>query len=273
MDSFIKAIVEGKLGSLAIFIGFFLLLIPNVKPIYDIFDAFPKRKLTVLQDFVGEKGATGRTRKVIQEEFDSIGFWYATGIKAERRLREAIINLHELTDGRLKYVDIKRSRSFLSIMQDGTLKVRKFTRLDDFIYLFSFIGSKLLFSFAILALSILIFFPINNPGIRLALLLQVVLLFILAIFYHLQSLPLSAARKIKDEISKIHEKSLYPYTYQELKSNQNSKIILSDAEKEAARKRFESHFGEIDPGFPVGADNEMIDADLVREYRSNHQEE
>lgn len=99
------------------------------------------------------------------------------------------------------------------------------------------------------------------------------MLFILAVLYRLQTFSLSAARKIKDEISKIHEKSLYPYTYQELKSNQNSKTIPSDAEKEVARKRFESHFGEINLDFPMGADNEMIDADLAREYRSNHQEE
>jgi len=95
------------------------------------------------------------------------------------------------------------------------------------------------------------------------------LFFILACIYKLQTLPLSIARKIKAEICK---QSFSLHTYGDLKSNQNSKATLSEAE-EAARKRFESHFGEIDLSLPVGVDNEMIDADLAREYSSNHQEE
>jgi hypothetical protein len=31
-------------------------------------------------------------------------------------------------------------------------------------------------------------------------------------------------------------------------------------------------FGSIDLGYPTGADNESIDADLAREYASNHEE-
>ncbi|ARI80970.1 MAG: hypothetical protein IM466_00605 [Microcystis sp. M04BS1] len=45
----------------------------------------------------------------------------------------------------------------------------------------------------------------------------------------------------------------------------------TEAEKEAARKRFERHIGSIS-GYPTGADNESIDADLAREYASNHEE-
>lgn len=40
---------------------------------------------------------------------------------------------------------------------------------------------------------------------------------------------------------------------------------------QAARNRFERHFGEVDLGHPTGVDNESIDADLAREYASNHE--
>jgi len=50
----------------------------------------------------------------------------------------------------------------------------------------------------------------------------------------------------------------------------NLNLGRTEAEKQAARKRFESHFGEIDLGYPTGADNESIDADLAREYADNH---
>lgn len=35
----------------------------------------------------------------------------------------------------------------------------------------------------------------------------------------------------------------------------------------------EKFFGSIDLGYPTGLDNEEIDADLAREYGSNHEDE
>jgi predicted transcriptional regulator len=42
------------------------------------------------------------------------------------------------------------------------------------------------------------------------------------------------------------------------------------AEQEAARRRFEGHFGEIALGYPTGADNDSIDTDLAHEYADTH---
>ena len=38
------------------------------------------------------------------------------------------------------------------------------------------------------------------------------------------------------------------------------------------RARFESHFGTVGLGYPTGADNEAIDADLAREYADDHED-
>jgi hypothetical protein len=43
------------------------------------------------------------------------------------------------------------------------------------------------------------------------------------------------------------------------------------AEQQAARERFEQHFGEVDHSDATGADNEQIDADLAREYADTHE--
>ncbi len=40
----------------------------------------------------------------------------------------------------------------------------------------------------------------------------------------------------------------------------------SEAETQAARARFERHFGAVNSGDPHSADNDRIDADLAREY-------
>ncbi|HBL13070.1 MAG TPA: hypothetical protein DD379_17075 [Cyanobacteria bacterium UBA11162] len=40
----------------------------------------------------------------------------------------------------------------------------------------------------------------------------------------------------------------------------------TEAEKESARQRFRRHAGAINWGYPTGADNASIDADLIRAY-------
>lgn len=42
--------------------------------------------------------------------------------------------------------------------------------------------------------------------------------------------------------------------------------IESEADKQAARQRFERHFGAVNLGHATGVDNESIDADLARTY-------
>ena len=46
----------------------------------------------------------------------------------------------------------------------------------------------------------------------------------------------------------------------------------TEAEKKTARARFERHFGTLKLEHPTALDNESIDADLVREYASTHEE-
>jgi hypothetical protein len=46
----------------------------------------------------------------------------------------------------------------------------------------------------------------------------------------------------------------------------------TDAEQQAARERFERHFGAVNLGHPTGADNESIDADLARAYGDSHED-
>jgi hypothetical protein len=46
---------------------------------------------------------------------------------------------------------------------------------------------------------------------------------------------------------------------------------LPPAELEAARQRLRRHFGAVKSGNPQSADNDQIDADLVREYENPHE--
>lgn len=44
------------------------------------------------------------------------------------------------------------------------------------------------------------------------------------------------------------------------------KLLLDEAEKSAARVKFERHFGALELNGSTDLDNESIDADLAREY-------
>ena len=54
-------------------------------------------------------------------------------------------------------------------------------------------------------------------------------------------------------------------------NGQSPYLLRTEAEKEAARRRFERHFGEIDLGYPISVDNAGIDTDLAHEYADTHE--
>ncbi len=60
--------------------------------------------------------------------------------------------------------------------------------------------------------------------------------------------------------------------YGHLHNWQAARACRTEAEKQAARERFEQHFGEVDLGYATGVDNEQIDLDLTREYADPHEE-
>jgi hypothetical protein len=47
----------------------------------------------------------------------------------------------------------------------------------------------------------------------------------------------------------------------------------SSDEARTAADRFERHFGSVDVGYPTGIDNDLIDADLSREYAAHAEEQ
>ncbi len=53
---------------------------------------------------------------------------------------------------------------------------------------------------------------------------------------------------------------------------QGIKLLNNEAEKDMARAKFEGHFGLLKVDSSMSLDNESIDADLVREYASDHEE-
>ncbi len=62
-------------------------------------------------------------------------------------------------------------------------------------------------------------------------------------------------------------------TLLEQRFTQTTKLLLSETEKALAQSRFEHHFGTLALDQSMSLDNESIDAALVREYASAHEDE
>jgi hypothetical protein len=60
--------------------------------------------------------------------------------------------------------------------------------------------------------------------------------------------------------------------YSRFRDWQSIRTQRTESERQAARERFERHFGEVDLGYATGVDNDQIDADLAREYADTHEE-
>jgi len=58
--------------------------------------------------------------------------------------------------------------------------------------------------------------------------------------------------------------------YGRARASQSGGETRPGAHEQAARERFERHFGEVDLDDATGADNARIDADLAQEYADTH---
>jgi predicted DNA-binding antitoxin AbrB/MazE fold protein len=76
------------------------------------------------------------------------------------------------------------------------------------------------------------------------------------------------------QIEAVYENGvLRPDEPLDLKPNTRVRVTIQmPAEPQRSRGTLRELFGSVDLGYPTGADNESIDADLAREYASTHEE-
>ncbi len=205
MPEIIKLIGEGK--NLWVIAGCLLLpLCFNIKAIHSFFDTLSVRKLPVLKDFSGETGATGLTKEVLQEAVNSALFRYITGINAEEKLREKIIKLHQLADGRLTYRDIKRTLVFIEIKQNGQLCIRSLTLFDWIRFCINWLFS-LIFAFTAIVFLLIPLLTPTELRFQVVAYLYSLVLFTFFLLILSQTTPIVLIKKVKLEVNKINKKS------------------------------------------------------------------
>ncbi|MEH2441380.1 hypothetical protein [Nostoc sp.] len=81
-----------------------------------------------------------------------------------------------------------------------------------------------------------------------------------------------AALQQQAEIAGISLAELVTTSIQQQYGSLRHEKSQTEIEQKAARQRFRSHAGAINLGYATGADNESIDADLVRAYSDTSEE-
>lgn len=175
------------------------LLIANMRKIMDFWSGFFDRKLTILRSSIGESGATGKTKEVLQDQLDEAYFKYATRISAEKRKREALIQLHESAQGELSWIHLKRASQFLDPTDKDKVMV-KVGRWDRFFCWYSAFVAVLFTFVSVFFVSVIPF--CGNLKVALAFLGVGGLAGIVAMIVFAQTFPVSSARRIEKFIQK-----------------------------------------------------------------------
>jgi hypothetical protein len=123
-----------------ILVGFLI----NLDKISDFLERFSDRKLRTTRKLIQEQASTGMVSEVLQESMNAITFELVHGIKANRYLRDAIIDLCESSRGRLNYSDFRKVAGFLGIGKYGNIEIQKFNLINRWAsYLFFPVGFTL----------------------------------------------------------------------------------------------------------------------------------
>ena len=181
VETLINLFKEGK-GLEIIIPSLILAFIFSLNKVYEFFDKVSKRDLNFLKSLINENSITNQTKDIVQECINSRIFKYVTKINAEKHLREKIIELHELANGRLTYANFRNARQFLIIGDNGNLEICTITKGDKIGKFVHQAASFLFWSMFFGCLIIFVFTPNDDIKNKLGILLDTILLFCLARF-------------------------------------------------------------------------------------------
>lgn len=179
-----------------------LLLNKDFSKFFDFFERKEKRRSEHLDLYVSKSElADEESIRVLRDLRDAEYFKIATGIYAEKRLRRALIGLHERTSHHTTWGHIRRAIQFLEADKQGNVSVRDFTRFETIGYWYNqIIGyASLLLAAGIISLLLLSY--IKGPSAVAISIGGSFAIILFAMFAFAQNWPVQAAKRIKAEIS------------------------------------------------------------------------
>lgn len=175
-------------------------IIFNFRAIIDFFDERNKAKLSKLSDALQCEHLSVLTKAHLQEELATEHFRRTTGIRAEKLLRDALIEAHKNTNGELRFVHFKRALPYVQY-QGKKLRI-KITKIEKLLFIYNFIIGL------VLAISGLLLFA-SIGFIEAETALHVVkyigiafFIIVVGVFMLFEALPVFSARYVRRELEK-----------------------------------------------------------------------
>jgi hypothetical protein len=180
---------------------FWLIVNKDFSHLFDILERKEKKRAEQLDLYVAKPElADSESLKVLSDLRDAHYFKIATGIYAEKKVRRALINLHNHTSHHINWRQIQRAFPYIEVKEDESIIIRRMTSFEAIGYWYNQIVGyfSLLFAAAIFTLFLFVT-PRTFGNVSLGVIGGLIMIFF-ALFVFAQNWPLLAARKIQHEL-------------------------------------------------------------------------
>ncbi len=182
-----------------------LALLMNLSKIQDFIDSKKKKKIDNLKEAVKNDHIKGLTKSHLENLIEKEYFKFSTGIDLEREFREALIALHQSTDGEVRFAHFKRAIPHLSYKNHEIIV--NVTLFEKILFAFNLLSSVVI-GFYGAVLFILPSLVKDQTVIQIITMFALGAFFVgLAMFMMSQVFPVVSANIIKSEIAKLKAKT------------------------------------------------------------------
>lgn len=130
---------------------FWFFLNKNLTNIFNFFESKERKRLVGLEAYVNNpQVADGEALEVIKDLRDACYFKVATGIYAEKNLRDSLISLRKKISDEISWVNIKRAMPYIKVGQNSSIEIREENLSEKLGYYYNlvvgwlFLGSSVL---------------------------------------------------------------------------------------------------------------------------------
>lgn len=197
MESLVATFISmlGKGEYLSLLIGITVSIFLNYRKILESFDQIQKRRLERIKEALSSDYTSGLTRERLKEDLETEYYRLATGVFAEKPLREEMINTHKSMEKEVGFYHFLRARDYISL-ENGMFSI-KIKRIDNAAYYYNIFTSLLLFLGAAFILLTIVFSPGGEWGGALRNVLYLTFVVLALIFTLTQIKPTFSARLIQ----------------------------------------------------------------------------
>lgn len=203
LNKIIESLINGNiLVAISILAIAFLF---NIQKLFAFYDDRKKARIITLIEALNNEDISGLTREHLKDELETEQFKLSTGIRLEKKFREALIRAHKNTNGELSFRHYKRALPHIKY-RSGEVVVNV-TGVERGIYWFNSVFGVLMIFCGLFLLIVPSQTSVFNLFQLFSILSVGVAFLAMAVFMLFQTFPIYSAKWVSKELEKTHNKS------------------------------------------------------------------